>query len=129
VFRPTVVPSLSRGPADLVAAEWDDVTLAKARGGVTLVVADLDPAVGVDHLRAWTDDVLVAVTAGRSSVELVRTAGDLVRSVGLHLHGAVVLCAVRDDMSSGLATGGAEEQENAAKAGRPDHSAERFLLP
>jgi hypothetical protein len=129
VFRPTVVPSLSRGPADLVAAEWDDVTLAKVRAGVILVVADLDPAVGVDHLRAWTDDVLVAVTAGRSSVELVRTAGDLVRSVGLHLHGAVVLRAVRDDMSSGLTTGGANEQGNAVKAAHPDQGAERFLLP
>jgi capsular polysaccharide biosynthesis protein len=101
VFRPTVVPSLARGPADLDSSNWDDVALAKVRNGTTLVVADLDTAVGVDHLTAWTDDVLVSLSAGRSGVELVRTTGDLVRSTGLRLTGAVLLRAVRDDDSSG----------------------------
>jgi hypothetical protein len=68
-----------------------------------LILADVDTAVGLDHLAAWTDDVVVAVTAGRSSVELVRTTGDLVRSAGLTLHGALLLRALRDDVSSGKA--------------------------
>jgi capsular polysaccharide biosynthesis protein len=108
VFRPRVIPSLSKGPSQADPADWEDVALAKGRSGVTLVLADLDPGVGVDHLTAWADCVIVAVTAGKSSVELVRTAGDLVRSIGLQLRGAVLLGAVRDDMSSGVATPVAE---------------------
>jgi capsular polysaccharide biosynthesis protein len=133
VFRPSVVPSLTRGPADLVAAEWDEVALAKARNGVTLILADLDPAVGADHLTAWTDDVVIAVTAGQSSVELVRTAADLVRSVGLELNGAVLLRSVRDDLSSGSFTRGTSADDGreapARPAARADKGAERSLLP
>jgi capsular polysaccharide biosynthesis protein len=130
VFRPSVVPSLTRGPADLEAADWDDVAVAKARNGVTLILADLDPAVGVDHLAAWSDDVVVAVTAGASSVELVRTAGDLIRSVGLRLRGAVLLRAVRGDMSSGmgLPEGEVDLSVSRAVAPRVDGGVERSLL-
>jgi len=104
VFRPRVVPSLAESPTQINSADWEDVALANGRNRVTLIVADLDPAIGVDHLTAWTDSVIVAVTAGKSSVELVRTAGDLVRSVGLDLRGAVLLRTARDDRSSGIAT-------------------------
>jgi capsular polysaccharide biosynthesis protein len=129
VFRPTVVPSLSRGPADLEAADWDDVALARSRNAVTFLLADLDPAVGLDHLTAWTDDVVVAVTAGRSSVELVRTAGELVRSAGLRLRAAVLLRAAQNDVSSG---GTARDGAAGAEAGpsgrpRPDEGTERSM--
>jgi len=131
VFRPTVVPSLTRGPADLEVAEWDDVAVAKARNGVTLILADLDPAVGVDHLAAWSDDIIVAVTAGASSVELVRTAGDLIRSVGLRLRGAVLLHAVRDDISSGMGLPEEEVELGVSRAVPPrvDGGVERSFLP
>jgi capsular polysaccharide biosynthesis protein len=104
VFRPRVVPSLAEGPTHIDAADWEDVALADGNDRVTLVLADLDPAIGVDHLPAWTDSVIVAVTAGKSSVELVRTAGELVRATGLHLRGAALLRTVRDDTSAGIAT-------------------------
>jgi len=104
VFRPTVIPSLTKGPSHIDSADWEDVALSKGGNGVALILADLDPAVGVDHLTAWTDSVIVVVTAGKSSVELVRTTGDLVRSVGLRLRGAVLLRAARNDVSSGIAT-------------------------
>jgi len=130
VFRPDVVPSLTRGPADLDASDWDEVALAKARNGVTLVLADLDPAVGVDYLATWTDNVLVAVTAGRSSVELVRTTGDLIRTAGLHLQGAVLLGVARDDVSSGRAAPAHRDDGGSAGTGtRPDKGAGRSLLP
>jgi capsular polysaccharide biosynthesis protein len=127
VFRPRVVPSLAEGPTDLSSADWENAALANGRNRVTLILADLDPAVGVDHLTAWTDSVIVAVTAGKSSVELVRTAGDLVRSAGLHLRGALLLGAVRDDKSSGFATrvgdGGSETSEPSVS--RPESSVGR----
>jgi capsular polysaccharide biosynthesis protein len=103
VFRPSAIPSLAKGPSYIDSADWENVALEKGGNGVTLILADFDPAVGVDHLTAWTDCVVVAVTSGKSSVELVRTAGDLIRSVDLRLRGAVLLKAVRDDVSSGIA--------------------------
>jgi hypothetical protein len=102
VFRPNVVPSLAQGPSDLATPGLQDAALAKAMSGVTLVLADFDQSVGVDYLTAWADRVVVAVTAGRSSVSLVRTAADLIYSSGLQCHGAVLLHAVHDDPSSGL---------------------------
>jgi capsular polysaccharide biosynthesis protein len=127
VFRPRVIPSLTTGPSHLDSADWEDVALAKGRNGLTLILADLDPAVGVDHLTAWTDCVIVAVTGGKSSVELVRTTGDLVRSVGLHLRGAVLLRAVRDDMSSGIAAPSGERGTETSEltVSRPDDSVGR----
>jgi hypothetical protein len=105
VLRPSVVPSVAESPAHIDASGWEDVASANAKNRVNLVIADLDPAIGVDHLTAWTDAVLVAVTAGHSSVELVRTAGELVRSVGLELRGALLLGAeVQDDSSGVMAT-------------------------
>jgi capsular polysaccharide biosynthesis protein len=131
VFRPRVVPSLAEGPTHVDAADWEDVAPANGRNRVAIILADLNPAIGVDHLTAWTDSVIVAVTAGKSSVELVRTAGDLVRSVGLYLRGAVLLGAVRDDMSSGVATpvgeGGSETLEPAVTL--PESSVRPPLKP
>jgi capsular polysaccharide biosynthesis protein len=126
VFRPRVVPSLADGPTHIDSADWEETALANGRYRVTLILADLDPAIGVDHLTGWTDSVIVAVTAGKSSVDLVRTAGDLVRSAGLHLRGAVLLEAVRDT-SSGIATpvgeDGSETSESAVS--RPESSVGR----
>jgi hypothetical protein len=127
VFRPSVIPSLTRGPSDLETAEWDDVALAKARNGVTLVIADVDPGVGLDYLTAWSDRAIVAVTAGRSSVELVRTTADLVRVARLKLQCAVVLRSRRDDISSGFAALSRVDDVETAPAFRaePDAASER----
>jgi capsular polysaccharide biosynthesis protein len=122
VFRPGVIPSLSKGPSYIDSADWEHIELARARKGVTLILADLDPGVGVDHLTAWTDCAIVAVTAGKSSVELVRTSGDLVRSAALQLRGGVLLRAVRDDVSSGIgpSVGDASTETSAPNVSRPD---------
>jgi hypothetical protein len=108
VFRPSVVPSLAEGPTRIEAGRREDTALTSGKNRLTLALADFDPAIGVDHLSAWTDSVIVAVTAGRSSVELVRTAGDLIRSAGLRLRGALLLHAVGDDLSSGVGLSAAD---------------------
>ena len=105
------------------AADWDDVSLAKAKNGVTLVIADFNPAVGVAHLTAWSDRVLVAITAGRSSVELVRTTGELVRAAGLHLQHAVLLKARSDDITSGFAPLSEQEGAVTSPSTRPEADA------
>jgi hypothetical protein len=104
VLRPRGVPALAHGADDLLTVgHWDigEGTPPPELTDVTLVLANLDPAVGVDHLRAWTDRVIIVVTAGRSSAEKVRTVADLVRSAGLDLRFAVLLHTERSDNSSG----------------------------
>ena len=93
----------------------------------TIVLADFDPVVGLDHLTPGSDDVIVAVTAGRSSVELVRTAGEMVRAAGLRLHAAMLLRAARDDGSSGLGLDGRGRGRRCVQ--RPDKAAERPVHP
>ena len=68
-----------------------------------MVLADLDPSMGADHLAAWTDRVAVVVTSGRSSAERVRTAAELVRAAGLDLRFGALLRADVTDESSGEA--------------------------
>jgi len=131
VFRPSVIPSLATGPTHVDSADWEDVALAKGRSGATLILADLEPGVGVDHLTAWTDRVIVAVTGGKSSAELVRTTADLIRTVGLQLHGSVLLGAVSDDMSSGITTPTGDGSTGTSEriAAQPDWSVGRPLQP
>ena len=105
VLRPRGVPGLTYGAADLLAVgHWDEGenTALPQLADVTLVVADLDPAVGADHLTAWADRVVVVVTAGRSSAEKVRTIGELIRAAGLDLRFAVLMHTERTDDSLGM---------------------------
>jgi len=106
VLRPRGVPALARSASDLLPmGQWDDgeTMLSPSLGDVTLVLADLDPAVGADHLTEWADRVILVLTAGRSSVEKVRTVGEMIRGAGLDLRFAALLRTERTDDSSGLA--------------------------
>ena len=105
VLRPRGVPALASGHADLRRVgedeEWDPTS--ESTTDVRLVLADLDPSVGADHLRAWTERLVIVVTSGLSSAERVRTAADLVRAAGLDLRFAALLRADVTDESSGMA--------------------------
>jgi capsular polysaccharide biosynthesis protein len=104
LLRPRGIPVLADGMAHLRVVGQDDGTAPSLDHiDVTLVVADLEPSIGADYLLTWTDRVLVAVTAGRSSAEMVRTAADLVRTAGLELRLAALLHTERTDDSSGTA--------------------------
>ena len=104
LLRPHGIPVLAASMADLrVVGEDDGTAPSLDHIDVTLVVADLDPSVGADYLLTWTDRVMIAVTAGRSSAEMVRTAADLVRTAGLEFRLAALLRTERTDDSSGTA--------------------------
>jgi capsular polysaccharide biosynthesis protein len=105
LLRPRGIPTLASGTADLRAVGQDEDENLHSFGltDVTLMLADLDPSVGADHLIAWTERVIIVVTAGRSSAERVRTAADMVRTAGLELRFAALLHAERTDDSSGTA--------------------------
>ncbi len=106
ILRPGGVPALAGDATDLRAvglSEDDPSPTWPQLTDITLVLADLDPAVGADYLTAWSDRVIVAVTAGRSSAERIRTAGDLIRTAGLEMRFAALLRAESADDSSGVA--------------------------
>lgn len=105
VLRPSDVPSLSEGPRALTDADSIDVAQLTfpAPGHSVLVLADLHPAVGADHLSAWAERVVVAVTAGRSSAERVGGCGRMLRAAGLEIGAAVLLHADPTDESYGPA--------------------------
>lgn len=107
VFRPERSPAGAGGltvvtgegsppPDDPRRADWEAAE-------VVLTLAEVDPAVGLDRLQPWADQVIVVVTAGRSSAERLRTTGRLIRAAGLGLPFAVLVGADRGDESCGLA--------------------------
>ncbi len=108
VYRPTGQPALARGPLDAPAGarteppEDDPRRAAWNEADVILTLADVDPAVGVDHVASWVDRVVLLVGVGRTSAERLRTTGELVRSAGLQLVFAMMVGADRTDESSGL---------------------------
>ena len=105
VLRPDGIPALASADADLRAVgheDWDGSPIWPQLTDVTLVLTDLDSGVGAEHLTAWADRVIITVTAGRSRVERIRTAAELVRSAGLDLRFAALLRTERWDDSSGV---------------------------
>ena len=105
VLRPSGIPALASSAADLRAVGNNQGSSAQSfdLSDVSLVITDLDPSVGADHLKAWTDRVIIVVTAGRSSAERVGTAAELVRTAGLELRMAALLRTEGTDDSSGTA--------------------------
>jgi hypothetical protein len=111
VSRPTgdLAGQGSPGRAGAEPTAPQDLVPTLRRSDVSLVLADVDPAVGADHLTAWTDAVIVTVSAGRSSAERVRSTGDLVRAAGMDVSCAVMVQQDGRDESSGVSvpeTGG-----------------------
>jgi capsular polysaccharide biosynthesis protein len=104
VLRPHGIPALASSAADFhVGGDHAEKGQSLSGTDVILVLADLDPSVGADYLVTWTDRVMIAVTSGRSSAEMVQTAADLVRTAGLELRLAALLHTERTDNSSGMA--------------------------
>ncbi|HET9304275.1 MAG TPA: hypothetical protein VFO20_16005, partial [Propionibacteriaceae bacterium] len=105
LLRPRGIPALAGSATELRVVGHEDGGSGQSwpqLTDVTLILADLDPEVGADHLKAWTDRVIIVVTAGRSSAEKIITCADLVRSAGLDLRFAALLHAERTDHSSGV---------------------------
>lgn len=131
ILRPTGMPEFATTPDDLVVIDGNDregVARSLENADAILVVAELDPSVTVDHLKAWTDRTLIVVTAGRSSAERLRTVADLLRSSALDISEAALVGADPTDDSSGsvgvtppaLPVTRAEEQSRPAEDARAE---------
>lgn len=124
VFRPEGVPSLTQGPlavgssASAVFAEDASARAAWDAAEVVLTLAEVEPSVGVEDVATWAERMVLVVTAGRSSVERLRTTGELVRSAGLLLPFALLVRADRSDESLGTPELADEQATEARTAAR-----------
>ena len=92
-----------RGRLAAVEPRLADGSLADAcaSADLLLTLATLDPASGGDHLGTWATDVVVMVTAGRSSAVRINAVGEMIRLSGTRLVSAVLIEADRSDESLG----------------------------
>lgn len=113
VFRPEgPLPELTRGPLrGRGRADLDEITrTAWQEADVVLTLAPLELDAGIDELASWSNDIVVLVTAGRTGAERLGSLGDLVRTAGLELRGALLVGTDRTDESLGRRAGPAEPE-------------------
>ena len=96
-----------RGPLAVRVAAADPDTpaseLVKAYTSADrlLTLAQLDPALGADHLTTWASAAVVTVTAGEASAVKIRAAGDMIRISGVYLASGILIGADKNDESFG----------------------------
>jgi hypothetical protein len=103
VLRPDGVPTRAAGPVPGAEMSTATVTEAESDADLVLVVVDIDPAVGLDHVAARAERLVVVVSAGGSTAERLRTTAELARAAGLEPSEAVLVNADATDDSLGLA--------------------------
>jgi hypothetical protein len=91
VVSSTLTPIAEQNPGD---ERWSD-------SDVVMVLGDVDLGIGTQHLKAWADDVVLLVGAGKVTAEFLRTTYRLLNSSGLRLDFAMIVGADRTDESFG----------------------------
>ena len=91
---------LSRGPRTPQVAE--EVAGACASADMLLTLAELDPALGADHLSGWAARAVVVVTAGRASAGRIQAVGEMLRLAEVPLISAVLVGGDKTDESLGV---------------------------
>jgi capsular polysaccharide biosynthesis protein len=79
----------------------EPLVAAGASADLILTLAGLDPALGAEHLLGWATDVVVVMTAGRSSSARIRIVGEMIRLAGLSLVSGVLVGADKTDETLG----------------------------
>jgi hypothetical protein len=82
----------AQGLDSLEGAPFDDV----------LVLASVDPALGVDHVVAWATAGVTMVTAGKATHVGLNEIGLMLRQAGIDQRSAILVGADPDDDSVGL---------------------------
>jgi capsular polysaccharide biosynthesis protein len=124
VFRPPGVPTLAQGPAGVWLEAGAEVPAdhplrpAWDSRGIVVTLAEVDPAVGAEHLPPWSDQAVVMVRAGRASAERLRTTAELVRQSGVPIRAAELVRADRGDESLGTPLGGVDRGSGGPGTGR-----------
>jgi capsular polysaccharide biosynthesis protein len=69
---------------------------------VLLTLVGLNPVLGAEHVASWATNVIVMVTAGRSSPVKIHAVGEMIRLAGIPQTSAVLIGADKADVSLGV---------------------------
>jgi hypothetical protein len=105
--------SAANAAGPLAAAPAEDVASAAKQADLLLTVAELDPAVGGEHLRTWAESAVAVFTAGKTRATRAYAVGEMLRLSGVRAISGIVVDADRTDESLGLAP----DQDAAVPAG------------
>ena len=94
-----LTPDVARAQTLPVSA---DLAAVHSTADVLLTLAVLDPMLGAEYLDTWAADVVVTVTAGKSSWTRLRAVGEMVRQAGIRTVSAVLVGADKTDESLGV---------------------------
>lgn len=98
------VGPIGRAPDENQRSKFsEEVASAYVSAEILLTLVTLDPALGAEHLATWAPNVVVMVTAGRSSWTRVQAVGELIRLGGSFLTSAVLVGADKSDETLGVA--------------------------
>ena len=103
--RRDAVPAGPRQPSDatpLAAPPDEKLVTAYQSADVLITVAELDPAVGGEHLPTWATDAVAIVTAGHTHGQKAYAVGEMIRTSGVRLGSVVLVGADETDDSLGL---------------------------
>jgi capsular polysaccharide biosynthesis protein len=95
-------PVLTGTPQAEAAQSSPGLAAACASADLVLTLATLDPASGADHLATWATDVVVIVTAGRSSATSIHSVGEMIRLAGTRLVSVVLTGVDKSDDTLGV---------------------------
>jgi hypothetical protein len=93
--------AVAAGP--VAAAPSEAVVSAAKQADLVVTIAELDPAVGGEHLGTWAEAVVAVFTAGRSRATRAYAVGDMLRLSGIHAISGIVVGSDKTDESLGTA--------------------------
>jgi capsular polysaccharide biosynthesis protein len=112
-----VGPLPSAWPTALPGSGADALAEACKSADLLLSLVALDPALGAEHVATWATEVIVAVTAGRSSPVKIHAAGEMIRLAGVSQPSAVLIGADKADVSLGVTWAPSRWRQPAQMAG------------
>ncbi len=71
------------------------------KAGIVLTVAELDPAIGAEHLSTWATQAVAVFTAGRTRAARAYAVGEMLRLSGIRAISGVIVGADKTDESLG----------------------------
>ncbi len=119
---PPVGPLGRARPEDNAA---DPLAVACGSADLLLTLADLDPALGAEHLPGWATDAVVVVTVGRASSAKISVVGEMIRLAGVSLTSGVLVGADKTDESLGAAPGPGDDAESVRPGPAAAHAGSR----
>ena len=89
----------------LAAAPSEAVVSAAKNADLLVAIAELDPAVGGEHLSTWAEAAVAVFTAGKTRATRAYAVGEMLRLSGIRAISGIVVGADTTDESLGSAPG------------------------